>query len=269
MKKALTILLAVAMMFCFSATAFAADFNDTDKSSDVAKDAINKVAALGIVEGYEDGGFHPTATITRAEFAKMADIAAGLKDAAEDLQGADSQFKDVKANVWYTGWINLASAQGYVKGYENGTYGPNNTITYAEVTTVLMRLLGYNDNLTGPWPINYINQATKLDVLDDVENFSANVAATRSDVAIMLAETLDQNMVKWVSDDNEFVEKEKNDETYTLLQDSFDGATVQGYVTGVNVIDAEAYEYQVSIESDDYDCDIDTAVAGVDPYMLA
>lgn len=240
MKKALTILLAVAMMFCFSATAFAADFNDTDKSSDVAKDAINKVAALGIVEGYEDGGFHPTANITRAEFAKMADIAAGLEESANKLQDADSSYSDVKSGVWYTGWINLASSQGFVKGYPNGTFGPNNTITYAEVVTVVMRLLGYNDNLTGPWPINYINQAIKLDILEDVENFSANAPATRSDVAIILAAALDTEMVKWDKDTEEFVGKD-----VTLLEDSFGDASGEYVFLGHEVTDAENEEYEV------------------------
>lgn len=280
MKKALTVLLAVAMMFCFSATAFAAQFNDVDNNSKVAKDAINKVAALGIVDGYDDGGFHPGDTITRAEFAKMADIASGLKDSAKQMEGVNSEFTDVKTGVWYTGWVNLASAQGYVKGYENGTFGPNNTITYAEVTTVLMRLLGYSDNLTGPWPINYINQATKLDVLDDVENFSANANATRSDVAIMLAATLDQNMVKWNSDDNEFQDKEKDKHTYTLLDDAFDGVTDQYIVTAVDVKDAAKMKYTVNAENYDdvrdgknpatikVNCDADTAVAGAEPNAL-
>ena len=273
MKKALTILLAVAMMFCFSATAFAADFTDTADTSKVAQDAINKVAALGIVEGYEDGSFKPAANITRAEFAKMADIAAGLEDAAKDLEGAASSYKDVKTNVWYTGWINLASAQGYVKGYENGTYGPNNNITYAEVTTVLMRLLGYNDNLTGPWPINYINQATKLDVLDDVEGFSANVPATRANVAIMLAETLDQDMVVWDKDTDEWTDPKKDGQK-TLLQDSFKGTTVKGIVD-VAVSDLEEMELTIAVDAegtdDDQaglDADAKTAVAGAEWYNL-
>jgi hypothetical protein len=272
MKKALVILLAVAMMFCFSATAFAANFNDTADCSKEAQNAINKVAALGIVAGYDDGGYHPGDSITRAEFAKMADVTAGLEDAARDLQDVQSQFKDVKTSVWYTGWINLASAQGYVVGYEDNTYRPNNTISYAEVVTVAMRLLGYNANLTGPWPINYINQATKLGVLDDVENFSANAPATRSDVAIILSAALDENMVKWVSDDNEFVEKTKKvdgkDVTYTLLEDSFDGQTVSGTVDEVNVTDAENMEYQVGVGDDNFDADADTAVAGADINLL-
>ena len=275
MKKALVVLLSVAMMFCFSATAFAAQFNDTDDCSKVAQDAINKVTALGITVGYEDGGFHPSDTITRAEFAKMADIAAGLENSAKQLEDTPSQYSDVKTSVWYTGWINLASAQGYVVGYENGTYGPNNTITYAEVTTVAMRLLGYNANLTGPWPINYINQASKLGVLDDVENFSANVPATRSDVAIILSETLDQNMVKWVSDDNEFQDKEKNKQTYTLLEDAFDGVTDQYIVTAVDVKDAAKMKYTINAKLYDdqtetvkLNCDADTSVAGAEPNAL-
>lgn len=277
MKKALVILLAVAMMFCFSATAFAANFNDTADCSKEAQNAINKVAALGIVAGYDDGGYHPGDSITRAEFAKMADVTAGLEDAARDLQDVQSQFKDVKVSVWYTGWINLASAQGYVVGYEDNTYRPNNTISYAEVVTVAMRLLGYNANLTGPWPINYINQATKLGVLDDVENFSANAPATRSDVAIILSAALDENMVKWVSDDNEFVEKTKKvtdengeakDVTYNLLEDSFDGKTVSGTVDEVNVTDEENFEYQVGVGDNNFDADVDTAVAGSEIYLL-
>lgn len=263
MKKALVILLAVAMMFCFSATAFAAQFNDIDDCSAAGQDAISKVTALGIVEGYDDGGYHPDEAITRAEFAKMAVIAAGLGAAAEDLAGVSPAFSDVKVSEWYTGWINMAASQGYVIGYTNGTYGPNNDISYAEVTTVLMRLLGYSDNLTGPWPINYINQATKLDILDDVQGFSANAAATRENVAIMLADTLDQDMVKWYGDPfNEFIET--TNPATTLLEDSFKGTTASVTAGAVSVTDEENGEYQIG----SVDADMNTVVVGVEPSQL-
>lgn len=263
MKKALVILLAVAMMFCFSATAFAAQFNDIDDCSAAGQDAISKVTALGIVEGYDDGGYHPDEAITRAEFAKMAVIAAGLGDAAEDLTGVSPAFSDVKVSEWYTGWINMAASQGYVIGYTNGTYGPNNDISYAEVTTVLMRLLGYSDNLTGPWPINYINQATKLDILDDVQGFSANAAATRENVAIMLSATLDQDMVKWYGDPfNEFIET--TNPATTLLEDSFKGNTASVTAGAVSVTDEENGEYQIG----SVDADMNTVVVGVEPSQL-
>lgn len=250
-------------MFCFSATAFAAQFNDIDDCSAAGQDAISKVTALGIVEGYDDGGYHPDEAITRAEFAKMAVIAAGLGDAAEDLTGVSPAFSDVKVSEWYTGWINMAASQGYVIGYTNGTYGPNNDISYAEVTTVLMRLLGYSDNLTGPWPINYINQATKLDILDDVQGFSANAAATRENVAIMLSATLDQDMVKWYGDPfNEFIET--TNPATTLLEDSFKGNTASVTAGAVSVTDEEKGEYQIG----SVDADMNTVVVGVEPSQL-
>lgn len=263
MKKALVILMTVAMMFCFSATAFAANFSDMDNATDVVKDAVNKAVALEIINGYEDGTFKPDATITRAEFAKMACIAAGLKSSGEALSGTTPSFKDVKANEWYTGWINLASSKGFVRGYEDGTYKPNQTISNQEIVTVLMRMLGYNDNLTGPWPIDYINQAAKLDVTEDVAGFVGTAAATRGNVAVMMDATLDQYMVEYSKDIEDFAEKTKAmpeitytwvvnpdykpgdsgsdvpkfvqmpsgttsvDRHYKLLEDSFDGYVVE------------------------------------------
>ena len=251
----------VAMMFCFSATAFAANFSDMDNATDVVKDSVNKAVALEIIEGYEDGTFKPDATITRAEFAKMACIAAGLKSSGEALAGTTPSFSDVKANEWYTGWINLASSKGFVRGYEDGTYKPNQTISNQEIVTVLMRMLGYNDNLTGPWPIDYINQAAKLDVTEDISGFVGAAAATRGNVAVMLDATLDQYMVEYSKDIEDFAEKTKSmqettyswvanpdypdvdpdadkfvqlpngtttvERHYTMLEDSFDGFVLE------------------------------------------
>ncbi|MGI5824947.1 MAG: hypothetical protein ACOX7J_05170 [Bacillota bacterium] len=144
----------------------------------------------------------------------------------------------------------------------------------------------------GPWPINYINQATKLDVLDDVENFSANVAATRSDVAIMLAETLDQKVVYWNSDKAAFKDDLKNEadpaSTYTLLDDAFDGASGEYIVTDVTMSDAVDGEYAVEVVKQDdvdemgefdqtefdkiktttFDANLDTSVANGEFYSL-
>ena len=77
MKKKLVVLLAVVMMFAFSASAYAATFSDISERPVVEQDAIKKAVALGIIEGYEDGTFGPDKTITRAEFAKIAVTAAG------------------------------------------------------------------------------------------------------------------------------------------------------------------------------------------------
>lgn len=214
MKKALVLLMTVAMMLCFSATAFAANYSDMSNATDVVKNAVNKISALDIINGYEDGTYKPEATITRAEFAKIACIAAGLKDSGTALGNTTSTFSDVKSGEWYTGWISLANSKGFVKGYEDGTFKPNQTIAYQEVVTVLMRMLGYTDQLAGPWPIDYINQAAKLSVMDNV-TFTGTAAATRGDVAVLVSNTLDCYMVEFNKDIDDFSEKTKPMQTAT------------------------------------------------------
>lgn len=229
MKKKLVVLLAVVMMFAFSASAYAAVFSDMDEQSVTVQDAVAKAVALGIIDGYEDGTFGPGQTITRAEFAKIAVTAAGAKDTATMLEKNASSFKDVKANSWYTGWINAGESLGIFLGDPNGNFRPNDTISNQEVVTVMMRLLGYNDNLTGTWPVNYVTKANQIHMLDDV-TIVATAPATRADVAVMLDATLDTYIVTYDKDTNEFVYKQttKSDSAkITLLADSFDGKFVE------------------------------------------
>lgn len=229
MKKKLVVLLAVVMMFAFSASAYAATFSDVSERPVVEQDAIKKAVALGIIEGYEDGTFGPDKTITRAEFAKIAVTAAGAKDTATMLEANASSFKDVKANSWYTGWINAGESLGIFKGDANGNFRPNDTISNQEAITVMLRLLGYNDNLTGSWPVNYVTKANQINILDDV-NIVASAAAKRGDIVIMLSETLDSDLVTYDKDTNEFVKKQttKSGSDYiTLLADSFEGSYIE------------------------------------------
>lgn len=230
MKK-LTVLLAAVMAFAFSATAYAATPSDLADQPVKVQDAFAKTMALGIINGYEDGSAGPTQNITRAEFAKIAVTAAGAKDTADMLANNASSFKDIKAGQWYTGWINAAESLGIFQGDGNGNFRPNDTITNQEVITVLMRLLGYNDNLNGTWPVNYVTQANKVEILDDVAVVAA-APATRADVVVMLDATLDANLVTYDKDTNEFVNKQttkggNSSVEISLLADSFKGAYVE------------------------------------------
>jgi len=253
LKKLLTALLVVAMVLSLASVAFAADFSDTADLSKDAKESIAKLNALDIINGYPDGTFKPANNITRAEFAKIACIAGGMGKSAEMLQSSTSRFNDVAAGQWYTGYINLATSQNWVKGYPDGTFRPNNQITYAEVITVLVRLLGYNDNLPGPWPVDYIAKAGAIDITEDV-SFDANAPATRGDVAIMAGATLDCTVVSWNSDNEEFVKKlDKNNEEVSLLEDKMNLAKIEGIVTDIPRITSSLKDDQIRINSKLYD----------------
>jgi len=276
-NKLIMLLVLVTFMFTMVGSAGAATFSDVTGTSDESA-AIYKLNGLGIIDGYPDGTFGPEKTITRAEFAKIACVTAGLKSVASGMGGTASPFSDVATDHWANGWINVAAAQGYVKGDPAGTFRPEDQITQAEVVTVLMRLLGYNDNLAGEWPSDYIAKAANLGVLDDV-TFVANQAATRGIVAIIASATLDENVVEYAASDNLFNEavktydkgdgKGKISQSYTLLYDKFSESqkTEDALIMSFSVNDDDEYTIYYYLYDDDGALkDADTVVAGYQPY---
>lgn len=241
-NKLVMIIVLLTFMFSIVASAGAVQFKDVT-GNDTEAAAIYKLVALGVLEGYPDGSFKPDNTITRAEFAKIADVVAGLKAVAGGMKGTPSVFSDVTADHWANGWINVAAAQSYVKGDPIGTYRPADQVNMAEVVTVLLRILGYNDNLSGEWPSDYIAKAANLGVLDDV-TFVANKAATRGEVAILVSSVLEEFVVDYQASDNLFQFKEdSDDEPISLLYDKFDDAKMV----------EDALVYCVNVADDDFE----------------
>ncbi|MCL1817204.1 MAG: S-layer homology domain-containing protein [Clostridiales bacterium] len=207
MKKFLVVMLAVAMIFAFATTSMAADtqikeFSDIADQSQAAKNAIMKLAVLGVLEGNDGigGPFRPGDTLTRAEFAKIVCFLTGNSKLATSLESVGSQFTDVTTGNWYTGWVNAAAASGYFIGDPAGTFRPNANITMNEVATVALRCAGYNDALPGVWPAKYVTKANNIGLLDDVD-FVGSVAATRADAAIICDATLGINMVAHIKNE--------------------------------------------------------------------
>jgi len=89
---------------------------------------------IGIIKGYPDGMFRPNNAITRAEFATMI-------SGFDNLEQADyNVFPDVEGH-WAAGFINSAATRGWVSGYLDGEFKPENFITRAEVVSVINRML--------------------------------------------------------------------------------------------------------------------------------
>ncbi len=108
-------------------------FSDVNKG-DWYNCAISTLHAMGIVNGYTDGTFNPDGFITRAEFAAIA--------ARFDSMGNDfaHSFDDVYGH-WAEDEIAAAQAHGWLKGYEDGTFKPDQLITRAEAMTIVNRVL--------------------------------------------------------------------------------------------------------------------------------
>lgn len=131
-------------------------------ASTAGQTAISELSALGVVQGVGYGSFDPSGPVTRAEFAKMLDIAIGLGPAAQAEANSPSNFSDVSTSAWYDGYVAVAASQGIVEGYGNGMFGPNDPVTYAQAVTMVVRALGYEPVVTGPWPSGYLAEANQI-----------------------------------------------------------------------------------------------------------
>lgn len=96
---------------------------------------IGYMEDYNIINGYEDGTFRPDAAITRAEFAAMA-------SRFDKLENTDKNaFTDVAASHWAINSINSAYAKGWIGGYPDGTFRPNQNISRAEVVSIVNNML--------------------------------------------------------------------------------------------------------------------------------
>ncbi|QMV42620.1 S-layer homology domain-containing protein [Cohnella cholangitidis] len=109
-----------------------------------AKEAIDKVAKLGLMKGSPDGGFNPDKLITRAEMAIIA--ATILGDGTASGEGG---FRDVAAGHWAEAAIRKASAAGILTGFKDDTFRPSQTLSRAEAVVMINRLIGIKPNTAG------------------------------------------------------------------------------------------------------------------------
>ncbi len=106
------------------------------KSSHWAYESVINLAEKFILNGYLDGTFKPENNITRAEFAKIIVSATGSVDPY-----ALSTFKDVNNGDWYYSYVSTAYSLGYITGYPDGSFRPNDNITRADICTIVNRVL--------------------------------------------------------------------------------------------------------------------------------
>lgn len=121
------------------------------------------VQALGILS--EEAG--PTGRVTRAQFARMLVAASAYKDSAEGY--GSSLFQDLKGDHWASGYIRIAIEQGWMSGYVDGTFRPDQAVTLEEGCAALLKALGYDaSTLKGAYPSAQLSKASSIGLLDDV-----------------------------------------------------------------------------------------------------
>ncbi len=115
---------------------------DAARFPDVAGDhpynsPIEALAIEGVVTGNPDGNFYPARPVNRAEFLTMLYRARGLT--ATSSAGC---FSDVKADAWYAKVVCDASVNGYVGGYPDGSFKPEQTVNRVEALKMIFKVFG-------------------------------------------------------------------------------------------------------------------------------
>lgn len=115
--------------------AITATFEDVPADAWYAK-SVNTLASMGIISGVGENRFEPERSITRAEFTSMA-----MKFTKGALDGTNV-FSDVHSGDWFYEAVVGSIQYGWIEGYEDGTFRPENRITRVEVTSIVNKMLG-------------------------------------------------------------------------------------------------------------------------------
>ena len=186
LKKVLAMVLAFACTFTMFAGAKV--FEDVPAGSDYSE-AITMLSDLGIIQGKDDGKYHPEDTITRAEACAMiARMMTGDPNVSQYV-GAQN-FTDVAKGSWKDSAIGYCYINNIVIGVGNNKFEPDRAITDAEFITMVVRAMGYETpDMAQGYPYTYMSNAQAIGLMDGVD-MVANTDALRGEDAQVIYNAL-------------------------------------------------------------------------------
>lgn len=258
LKKVLALVVAVAMIASMGLAVSAASYSDVASNASYA-DAVNLLSNLGIIKGYEDGTFKPDNTVTRAEAATMIVRMLGLDD---EVEAGETNFTDVAADNWASGYVNVAEANGIINGMGDGTFNPNGEVTYGQIVKMIVCALGYEPVALANG--GYLGGGYLYAGSSQVTGFTkgvagtANAAASRATVARLIYNALEVELM-----DQTAFSTGINGSTYEVLEnktilseylelEKVDGVIVETYLSS-SVYDADAAKDVALVITKNYD----------------
>jgi len=136
-----------------------------------AEEDLNKWIENGILLGYQDGTIKPDNNITRAEFVTIINKVLGFFELGKE------QFSDVQDTKWYSGEILKAREAGYIAGYENNIFKPENYITRQEAVVIMANVFEFKSSN------DYLSKFTDGDSVKDYAKEAVNALVERGYIA--------------------------------------------------------------------------------------
>jgi hypothetical protein len=168
---------------------------------------IASLSDRGIIQGYPDGCFRPLNQITRAEFSQI--LAKALESHSNYLWPSHCKiagFSDVPSSFWGAESIAKLACAGYVEGYQDGLFKPNNVITRAEAVQILRKIavfremdtsisadFSFQDVRKGDWFYDAVGYSFKNEIISGVSEtaFEPHRNLTRAEGAKIIKLFLD------------------------------------------------------------------------------
>ena len=201
MKKFLSLVLALVMtMSLVTVSAGAKDFSDSSKIQ--YKEAVDVMSAVKVIDGYTDGAFNPSNTLTRGAAAKIiCNLILGPTTAGALVADA-APYKDVPVNHTFAGYIAYCQKAGIISGYADGSFKPANSLTGYAFMKMLLGALGYDatrEGYTGAnWSINVAKQALNIGLDDGLNgDFNGVKAVTREEACLYAFNMIQADVVEY------------------------------------------------------------------------
>lgn len=257
-KKILSLIVALSMLT--SVAAFAS-YKDVDYDADYA-DALELLSVLEIIEGDELGNFNPEDTITRAEMAAIVCRAKGLENAAKGSKGT-TDYYDVSASHWASGYINMATQAGIINGHGDGRFAPEDDVTYDEAVKMIVCALGFEPMAAakGGYPTGHLIVANTYNITEGV---TATYEAPRKAVAQLIYNALSTPMMdqtSWGSDaEYEVFDGKRGREYKTLL-------TEMDIYIATGIVGTKSYD-EVEFEITEYSDDLEFTKGYTESFII-
>ena len=199
-KKVLALVLVLAPLMGFATVAGAAYKDEKDINADYSE-AVKVLDLIETMQGYPDGNFKPTATITREEAAKLIAIFDNKDSDIKTYYTSVNPFADEKGR-WGESYVGYGYRAGIIAGMNATTFAPTANVTGTQFLKMALVTLGYDQEAEGfvgaSWAVNVLALAKKLGLTDNLaDGWKADAALTRQEAAQILLDTLQCETVEY------------------------------------------------------------------------
>ena len=133
------------------------------------------------------------AVVTRGAFARMLVSYSTFRESVGSQGAVGTLYKDLPGTSAYAPYVRIAVQQGWLSGYTDGTFRPDNAVTLEEAVTAVLKLLGYKmTELSGSFPQAQLNKASELGLRNQLDRQQGEVL-NYEECAILMYNTLTAN----------------------------------------------------------------------------